>query len=92
MLTRLERDSLGERQIPAEAYYGIQTDRAVENFPISGLKPKESYINATVQIKKAAANVNKALGLLDARKADAIVQACDEILSGKLHEWFVVDV
>jgi aspartate ammonia-lyase len=92
MHTRLEKDSLGERPIPADAYYGIQTDRAIENFPISGLKPKPSYIDATVRIKKCAAKVNKALGLLDSRKADAIVSACDEILNGKLREWFVVDV
>src|SRR5271157_1564686 len=92
MQTRSEKDSLGVREIPADAYYGIQTDRAIENFPISGLKPKPSYIDATVHIKKAAARVNKALGLLDPGKADAIVAACDEILSGKLREWFVVDV
>jgi len=92
MQTRLEKDSLGERRIPAEAYYGIQTDRAIENFPISGLKPKSSYIDATVHIKKAAAKTNKALGLLDDHIADAIVNSCDEILNGKLREWFVVDV
>jgi aspartate ammonia-lyase len=92
MQTRSEKDSLGERRIPAEVYYGIQTDRAIENFPISGLKPKPSYIEATVQIKKSAAKVNKTLGMLDAQKADAIVRACDEILSGRLREWFVVDV
>ncbi|MEK6571961.1 MAG: aspartate ammonia-lyase [Bacteroidota bacterium] len=89
---RIEKDSLGERQVPAEAYYGIQTHRAIENFPISGLRAKPSYVEATVHIKKAAAKVNKALGLLDAKKADAIVQAADEILSGKFREWFVVDV
>ncbi len=92
MRTRSEKDSLGERPIPAEAYYGIQTDRAIENFPISGLKPTKSYVEATVHIKKSAANVNKALGMLDEQKADAIVRACDEILSGGLREWFVVDV
>jgi aspartate ammonia-lyase len=92
MQTRIEKDSLGERRIPAEAYYGIQTDRAIENFPISGIKPKSSYIDATVHIKKAAAKTNKALGLLDARRADAIVDACDEILKGKLKEWFVIDI
>ncbi len=89
---RIEKDSLGERRIPGEAYYGIQTVRAIENFPISGLKPKPSYVDATVLIKKAAAKVNKSLGILDARKADAIIQACDEILNGGLREWFVVDV
>lgn len=92
MQTRIEKDSLGERRIPQEAYYGVQTHRAIENFPISGLRPKAVYVDATVQIKKAAARVNHALGLLDAKKSDAIVQASDEILSGKLREWFVVDV
>jgi aspartate ammonia-lyase len=92
MQTRTEKDSLGTRQIVANAYYGIQTDRAIENFPISGLKPKPSYIEATVCIKKAAAAVNEALGLLDARRARAIIAACNEILAGGLREWFVVDV
>jgi aspartate ammonia-lyase len=92
MQTRTERDSLGERRIRADAYYGIQTDRAVENFQISGLQPKAAYVDATVRIKRSAARVNKALGLLDADKADVIVRACDEILSGGLREWFVVDV
>lgn len=92
MKMRIEKDSLGDRQIPADAYYGVQTHRAIENFPISDLKPKPSYVEATVHIKRAAAVVNKTLGLLDAKKADAIVQAADEILSGKLREWFVVDV
>ncbi len=89
---RTEKNSLGERSIPADAYYGVQTHRAMENFPISGLKPKPSYVAATVHIKKAAAKVNKQLGLLEANKADAIMKASDEILSGKLREWFVVDV
>ena len=89
---RIEKDSLGERGIPADAYYGVQTHRAMANFPISGLKPKPSYVAATVQIKKSAAKVNKQLGLLEAKKADAIMKASDEILSGKLREWFVVDV
>ena len=92
METRVEKDSLGERGIPADAYYGIQTARALENFPISGLRPKAAYVDATVQIKKAAAIVNKALGLLDAQKADAIIRAADEVLAGALREWFVVDV
>ncbi len=92
MQTRIEKDSLGERAIPADAYYGIQTDRAIGNFPISGLKPKSSYIDATVHIKRSAAKVNKDLGLIEPEKADAIVKACDEILNGRLREWFVVDV
>ncbi len=89
---RIEKDSLGERQIPSDAYYGIQTFRALENFPISGIKPKKAYVEATVHIKKAAAVVNRDLGLLDAKKADAIVKAADEILSGKFRDSFVVDV
>jgi aspartate ammonia-lyase len=89
---RTEKDSLGERQIPADAYYGIQTFRALENFPISGIKPKKAYVDATVHIKKSAAIVNRDLGLLDKAKADAIVRAADEILSGKLRDSFVVDV
>jgi aspartate ammonia-lyase len=92
METRVEKDSLGERAIPGNAYYGIQTARALENFPISGLRPKAAYVDATVQVKKAAAIVNKALGLLDARQADAIIGAADEVLAGALREWFVVDV
>ncbi len=92
METRIEKDSLGERPIAADAYYGVQTARALDNFPISGLKPKPAYVDGTVQIKKAAAIVNQSLGLLDARKADAIVEAADEVLGGKLREWFVVDV
>src|SRR5262245_4596898 len=92
MTTRTEKDSLGDRQIPADAYYGVQTDRAIENFPISGIRPKPSYVDATVHIKRAAAVVNAALGLLDKAKADAIVRAADEILGGKMREWFVVDV
>ncbi len=92
MNVRMEKDTLGERRIPADAYYGVQTHRALENFPISGLKPKPAYVEATVHIKRAAAKVNKSLGLLDQKKADAIIAAADEILGGKLREWFVVDV
>lgn len=89
---RVEKDSLGEKQVPMDAYYGVQTLRAMENFPISGLRPKPRFIDAVVMIKKAAARVNSDLGLLEKKKADAIVQACDEILSGKLRDQFVVDV
>ncbi len=92
MQMRTEKDSLGERGVPADAYYGIQTVRAIENFPVSGLKPKPVYVDATVHIKRSAAKVNAGLGLLDPQKAGAIVKACDEILSGRLREWFVVDV
>ncbi len=92
METRVEKDSLGDRLIPKNAYYGVQTHRALENFPISELRPKPAYVEATVHIKRAAAIVNKELGLLDSKKADAIVQAADEVLAGKLREWFLVDV
>jgi aspartate ammonia-lyase len=89
--TRIERDSIGEREIPRDVYYGIQTVRAVENFPISGLKPYPAFVTATVMIKKAAARANLALGGLEARIAQAIESAADEVLSGKLREQFVVD-
>jgi aspartate ammonia-lyase len=89
---RKERDPLGERQVPEAAYYGIQTARAVENFPISGLRAHPELVTATVLIKKAAAQANAALGRLDTRVADAIVQAADEILGGALRGEFVVDV
>jgi aspartate ammonia-lyase len=89
--TRIEKDSLGEREIPAHAYYGIQTARAVENFPISGWKPFPALVAATVQIKKAAARANSALGALDSRMAAAIEAAADEVLQGKFRDQFVVD-
>nr|WP_219891986.1 aspartate ammonia-lyase [Chamaesiphon polymorphus] len=89
---RIERDSMGERQISADAYYGIQTLRAIENFPISGLKPLATYIDACVLIKKAAAIANGRLGCIDPAVSDAIVTAANEILQGNLREQFVVDV
>jgi aspartate ammonia-lyase len=89
--TRTEKDSLGVREIPAGVYYGIQTARAVENFPISGLKPFPAFVTATVQIKKAAARANAALGVLDAKIAQAIETAADEALAGRLRDQFVVD-
>ncbi len=90
--TREEKDSLGTRQVPADAYYGIQTLRAVENYPISGLKPHRRFIEAFVFQKKASALANVACSVLDKERGDAIVKACDEILSGKLRDQFVVDV
>ncbi len=92
MSFRIERDPLGERGVPADAYYGIQTVRAVENFPISGLRAHGSLITATVLVKKAAAVANMALGRLDRRVGEAIVRAADEILQGSLRDQFVVDV
>lgn len=89
--TRIERDSLGERELPADVYYGIQTARARENFPISGYLPFPSFVTATVLIKKAAARANSALGALDPQIADAIERAADEVLEGGLRDQFVVD-
>jgi aspartate ammonia-lyase len=92
MSYRTERDPLGERQVPADAYYGVQTARAAENFPISGLRPPADLITATVLVKKAAAEANADLGRIDRGIADAIRQAADEILKGRLHDQFIVDV
>src|SRR5215210_1598610 len=92
MSFRTERDPLGELSVPADAYYGIQTARAVDNFPISGLRAPADLVVATVLVKKAAAEANAALGRLDPRIAPAIVAAADEILSGTLRDQFVVDV
>jgi aspartate ammonia-lyase len=89
---RVERDPLGEVRVPAGAYYGVQTQRAVDNFPISGMTVPAELIAATVQVKKAAAEANRDLGRLPATLADAIVQAADEVLAGGLRDQFVVDV
>ena len=89
---RVERDPLGEVRVPADAYYGVQTQRAVENFPISGMMSPPELVTATVHIKKAAVEANRDLGRLERRIADAIVQSADEILAGHLREQFVVDV
>jgi aspartate ammonia-lyase len=92
MKFRTERDPLGELQVPSDAYYGAQTMRAVENFPISGLRAHADLITATVLIKKAAAEANASLGRLDPDVARAIVAAAEGILAGQLHDQFVVDV
>ncbi|MBD2197178.1 MULTISPECIES: aspartate ammonia-lyase [Calothrix] len=89
---RIERDSMGDRQIASNVYYGIQTLRAIENFPISGLKPLSTYVDACLLIKKATAIVNGELGCIPQDISQAIVQASDEILAGKLRDQFVVDV
>ncbi len=89
---RTERDSMGERQIPETAYYGIQTLRAIENFPISGLKPLPTYVDACVLIKKATAIANRELGCIPEEISQAIVQAADQVLAGKFRDQFVVDV
>jgi aspartate ammonia-lyase len=91
---RIEHDLLGDREIPAAAYFGVHTLRAVENFPITGT-PISIYpdlVNALAAIKMAAAQANKELGLLDPRLADAIVRACEDVRRGHLHGQFVVDV
>jgi aspartate ammonia-lyase len=92
MTTRVERDPLGELHVPADAYYGVQTLRAVENFPISGLKAPAPLVTATVLIKQACARANAALERLDSTIANAIIQAADEILDGRLRDQFIVDV
>ena len=88
---RLERDSIGEKQVPIDAYYGVQSLRAKENFRISGQKVHPEFINSIVEVKKAAAIANKNSGALTPDRADAIVKACDDLLSGKYLENFIVD-
>jgi aspartate ammonia-lyase len=90
--TRIERDPLGEKAVPTTALYGIQTLRAAENFPISGLRPLPAFVDAVVWIKRSAALVHKQTGRLDPRLADAIVQAADEVLTGQHRDQFIVDV
>lgn len=89
---RTEKDSMGERQLPNDVYYGIQTLRATENFPISGIKPLPTYVDACILIKKAAAIANGKLNCIPEAVSTAIVQAADEILNGKLRDQFVVDI
>ena len=90
--TRTEKDSLGPKEIPGHVYYGIQTARAVENFPISGLRAHPSLIRAIAMVKEAAALANRELGLVDEKTANAIIQAAKEIQQGKWDQEFVVDV
>src|SRR3954469_2217615 len=89
---RVERDTMGELEVPDGAYYGASTMRAVKNFPQSGLKPPRQYVRALGMIKLAAAKVNAQLGLLDPKLADAIVKAAQEIVEGKRDDQIVVDV
>jgi len=89
--TRMEKDPLGPLEVPADALYGVQTMRARQNFPISGLRPLEPFVLAQVWIKKAAALTHKKTGRLDARLADAIAQAADEIIAGQHRDQFMVD-
>src|SRR5262245_34398338 len=92
MAFRTERDPLGEMNVPAGAYYGVQTARALDNFAISGLRAPADLVTATILVKKAAAEANRDLGRLDAAIAAAIITAADEILGGRLRDEFVVDV
>ena len=92
--TRLEHDLLGEREVPSDRYFGVQTLRAIENFAITGI-PISHYprlVKSLAYIKKAAALTNQELGMLEPRLAEAIAHACDEILAGELLNEFVVDV
>ena len=91
-LTRLEKDSIGPKEIPADVYYGIQTARAVENYPISGMRAHPTLIRAFGMVKQAAADANKELGLVDEKRANAIAQAAKEVQEGKWDKQFVVDV
>ncbi len=89
---RTEKDTLGEVKVPADALWGAQTQRAVENYPISGYRAFPAFIRAIVSVKKAAALGNAEAGRLSAERRDAIVWACDEIIGGAYHDQFVVDV
>lgn len=91
MLFRLESDSIGEKQVPKEAYYGVQTLRAAENFKITGYTLHPEFIHALAMIKKASALTNISAGLLDCRIGNAIMKACDEITEGELHGEFITD-
>src|SRR5215216_5131425 len=88
---RVEHDSLGDVYVAADALYGAQTQRAIENFQISGLKPRPAFIWSMAMIKRAAAEINQELGLLDNERARAIIQAAQEVIEGKWNDQFVVD-
>src|SRR5204862_7970547 len=90
--TRIERDSMGEMQVPVDAYYGASTQRAVLNFPISDLRFPRQFIRALGQIKQAAAQVNETLGTIDPQIAGAIIRAAQEVIDGKLDNHFVLDI
>src|SRR5437667_10674957 len=91
-MARVERDSLGEMEVPADVYYGASTARAVQNFPISGLRFPRPFIRALGLIKKHAAATNSALGLLPPKIAEAIENAAQEVIDGKWDSQFVVDI
>src|SRR5918993_887195 len=90
--SRVERDPVGRKGVPASALYGIQTLRAAENFPISGLRPLPAFVDAVVWIKRSAALTHRETGRLEAPLSDAIVRPADEILAGEHRDQFIVDV
>src|SRR5690242_19326726 len=90
--TRIEKDSIGELAVPAEAYYGVQTTRAIHNFPISGISMHPNFIHTHAMIKRAAAEVNYEMGLLDEALYKAITQAAKEVEEGKFDDQFPIDV
>src|SRR5438876_4726704 len=90
--TRQEKDSIGFKEVPANAYYGVQTARAVENYPISGMRAHPTLIRAFGMVKQAAAEANLELGLIEEKQARAIIQAAQEVQQGKWDHAFVVDV
>jgi aspartate ammonia-lyase len=92
MAARREKDTLGEVEVPADALWGAQTQRAIENYPISGYKPFPAFVRAMTRVKRAGALANAEAGRLEPKRRDAIVAACDEILAGKHMDQFVVDV
>ena len=89
---RIEKDFLGKRKVPAHAYYGIQTSRAIENFPISGIRAYPVFIKSIASIKKATALANAKAGRLTKKCAAAIIKAAEEVIAGKFDNEFVVDV
>ena len=91
MLYRVERDSIGSKHVPIDAYYGVQSLRGFENFQITGQRLRTEFINSLAEIKKSCAICNHAVGELDTRIKDAICQVCDEILAGQLHDQFICD-
>jgi fumarate hydratase class II len=90
--TRIEKDPLGEVEVPADAYYGAQTERARRNFPVSGLRFPRRFLAALGAIKRECARVNAELGIVDARTAEAIARAADEVAQGALDAQFPLDV
>lgn len=89
--TRMESDSIGSKEIPADAYYGVQSARAMENFSITGAKLHPEMIRSLARLKKACAMANAAAEVIDQRVANAIEDACDLIVAGKFHDQFIVD-